>query len=53
MVSEARWLDLAETAVRLAEGAGATAAEVLVQAERSALTRFANSSPMPFVKARA
>ncbi len=37
------WLGLAEDAIRLAEGEGATQAEALVTAEDSSLTRFANS----------
>ncbi len=37
------WLFLAEELLRLAEHDGATAAEALVMAEDSALTRFANS----------
>jgi PmbA protein len=37
------WLGLAETVLRHAEREGATEAEVLVMAEDSALTRFANS----------
>ncbi len=47
MVSEPRrptdWLTLAETVLGHAERQGATEAEVLVTAEESALTRFANS----------
>jgi PmbA protein len=39
----ASWLGLAETAIGLAMGEGATQAEALVTAEESALTRFANS----------
>ena len=39
----ARWLSLAEAAIDLALGEGATQAEALVTAEQSALTRFANS----------
>ena len=38
-----RWLSLAEAAIDLAIGEGATQAEALVTAEQSALTRFANS----------
>ncbi len=36
-------LRLAEDVVRRAQAAGATEAEVLASADRSALTRFANS----------
>jgi len=48
MVSDARadgesWLAVAETVLRHAEREGATEAEVLVVADDSALTRFANS----------
>ncbi len=42
-MSPADWLALAETVLAYAEREGATEAEVLVLAEDSALTRFANS----------
>jgi PmbA protein len=41
--TDARWLPLAEQVLGHAAGEGATEAEVLVVAEDSALTRFANS----------
>jgi predicted Zn-dependent protease len=43
VVNSGEWLGLAETVLGHAEREGATEAEVLVMAENSALTRFANS----------
>ncbi len=37
------WLSVAESVLRLAEGEGATEAEVLIMGDDSSLTRFANS----------